>query len=146
MKNKNKRLIVVVALLAALDVTGFITMVANPDLTARVIPALVGVQILAFLAIAAIILRSKEDYTAAAETDSGPGGKGKQWVPWLFGFLALVSFLRVGLALLYIAGAERHRHSWIGPIAGTAMGCFFLWLAILAGRSGSKATPSNPGA
>ncbi len=138
MRAKHKRLIVGFTSIAILDFAGLITMIANPDLTARVIPALVGVQILGFVAIAAIVVTSKREYTSAVEADSGLGRTGQQWVPWLFGFLALLSFLRVGLALLYIAGEDWHSRSWFSPIAGIAMGCFFLWLAVLAGRSASK--------
>jgi hypothetical protein len=114
------------------------TMVVNPDLTERIIPALVGVQILGFIVIAAIIVTSRSEYGSPVKTDRESDSTGKQWVPWLFGFLALLSFLRVGLAVLYIAGEGGARHSWLNPIAGTAMGCFFLWLAILAGRSVSR--------
>jgi hypothetical protein len=142
LKAKHKRLIIGFASIAALDLAGFITMVANPDLTARVIPALVGVQIFGFVAIAAIVVTSKREYTAAADADKATERTSQRWVPWLFGFLALLSFLRVGLALLYIAGEDSHRHSWFSPIAGTAMGCFFLWLAVLARRSASRGEDS----
>jgi hypothetical protein len=147
-KSRYKPLVIGIATLAVFDLAGFIVMVANPDLTARVIPALVGVQLLGFIAIAAIVVTSRREYISAAEADREPGGTGRQWMPWLFGFLALVSFLRVGLSILYIAGEAWHRYSWIGPVAGAAMGCFFLWLALLAGRSiskqGSKGKISDP--
>lgn len=138
MKAKHKRLIVGFVTLAAIDVAGFITMVANPDLTARVIPALVGVQILGFVAIAAIVVISKREYISAGGAESEAEGTGKQWMPWLFGFLALLSFLRVILALLYIAGEQGHRHSWFSPVAGAVMGCFFLWVAMKTNSSASK--------
>ncbi len=118
------------ASIAVLDLAGFVTMVANPDLTARVIPALFGVQIFGFVAIAVIVATSRREYISAEEADKDFAGIGRQWVPWLFGFLALLSFLRVILALLYIAGEEGHSHSWFSPIAGAAMGCFFLWVAV----------------
>jgi hypothetical protein len=118
-------------------------MVADPDITARVIPALGAVQIFGFVAIAAILVTTRRDYTSAVETDRETDSTGKQWVPWLFGFLALLSFMRVGLALLYIAGEEGHRHSWFSPIAGAVMGGFFLWLAFLAGRSASRGEPTG---
>ena len=151
MKAKHKRLLIGVVSLAACDFAGVIAMVLDPDITARAIPC------------------------ACWGTDSGVrcdcgdhrdrktrGGTpqqwslierlkrvGQQWVPWLFGFLALLSFLRVGLALLYIAGEEGHRHSWFSPIAGAVMGGFFLWLAVLARRSASsgesKAKATWPG-
>jgi hypothetical protein len=110
-------------------------MVVNPDLTPRIIPALAGVQIFGFVAIAAIFVMSKRADTSAAEVDGEPGTTAKEWMPWLFGWLALLSFMRVGLALLSIAGEEWHRGSWIPPVAGTAMGCYFVWLAISSGRS-----------
>ncbi len=143
MKAKNRRLIIGVATLAALDLAGFITMVSNPDLTARVIPALVGVQILGFVVIAAIVVTSRQEYVLAGTVDGEPGQTGKQWVPWLFGFLALLSFLRAIFALLYIAGEEGHKHSWFSPIGGAVMGCFFLWLALKARPSASKGKPDR---
>jgi hypothetical protein len=126
------------ASIAILDFAGLITMIANPDLTARVIPALAAVQIFGFVAIAVIVVKGKREYISTEEADRDNARTGKEWVPWLFGFLALMSFMRVGLALLYIAGEEGHSHSWFSLIAGTAMGCVFLWLAILAGRSASR--------
>ena len=138
MKAKHKRLLIGVVSLAACDFAGVIAMVLDPDITARAIPALVGVQILGFVVIAAIIVTGRREYTSAVVADRETEGVGQQWVPWLFGFLALLSFLRVGLALLYIAGEEGHRHSWFSPIAGAVMGGFFLWLAVLARRSASS--------
>jgi hypothetical protein len=144
LKARNKRLIIGFASLAVFDLAGFVTMVANPDLTARVIPALAGVQILGFIAIAITFVVSRQEYIPVEKPDGEVEGTGKQWVPWLFGFLALLSFLRVVLALLYIAGEEGHRHSWLSPIAGVVMGCFFLWVAVLARRSGSKRASKQP--
>jgi hypothetical protein len=138
LKTTRKRLIIGFALLAVLDLAGFITMFVNPELTERVIPALVGVQLLGFAAIAAIVVTGKRELTSVVVGNDGLGMTGKGWVPWLFGFLALLSFLRVGLALLYIAGEEGHKHSWFSPIAGAMMGGFFLWLAIKSGREQSK--------
>lgn len=150
MKPKHKPLIIGIATLAVFDLAGFITMVANPDLTARVIPALVGVQILGFIAIAAVVVKSRREKISAG-VDTETGGTGRQWITWLFGFLALMSFLRVGLSILYIAGETWHRYSWVAPTAGAAMGCFFLWLAVVASRSASKCgskgrtSGTNPG-
>jgi hypothetical protein len=138
MKAKHKRLIIGVASIATLDLVGLITMISNPVLTERIIPALGAVQIFGFVAIAAIVVTSRREYTSETEADKEHGSTGKQWVPWLFGFLALLSFLRAGLALLYIAGEEGHSHSWFSPISGMAMGCFFLWLAVSAVRSASR--------
>jgi len=113
-------------------------MVVDPDLTERVFPALVGVQIFGFVAIAAIFVLSRRLDASTVEDDGGPGTTAKEWMPWLFGFLALLCFIRVGMAILYIAGEEWHRGSLIPPIAGIAMGCYFVWLAISAGRSGPE--------
>jgi hypothetical protein len=138
LRAKRKRLIVGLASIAILDSAGLITMIANPDLTARVIPALAAVQIFGFVAIAVIVVKGRREYISAEEADRDAAETGKEWVPWLFGFLALMSFMRVGLSLLYIAGEEGNSHSWFSPIAGTATGCIFLWLAILAGQSVSR--------
>lgn len=136
MRPLRKRLIVGLAWIAVLDLSGLITMVANPDLTARVIPALFGVQILGFVAIAAIVVTSKRE-DIAPEKPGREFGKAKQSLPWLFGSVALTSLLGAALELLSIAGKEG-RHSWFGLIAGSAMGCFFLWLAIMSRRSASR--------
>jgi len=146
LKTKNKRLIMGVSSIAALDLVGLVTMIVNPDLTARVIPALFGVQIFGFVAIAFIVVMGRREYISTSEADSEDDGAGKQWVPWLFGFLALLSFLRVILALLYIAGEEGHRHSWFSLIAGALMGCFFLWIAVKARPSASKGKPKEKAA
>jgi hypothetical protein len=143
LKPRNKRLIIGVALIAVLDLAGLVTMIADPDLTARVIPALFGVQIFGFVAIAVIIAASKQEYVAAEEADRQSGGGGRQWVPWLFGFLALLSFLKVILALLYIAGEMGHSHSWTSPIVGATAGCFFLWVAVKTRPLASKGKPKE---
>jgi hypothetical protein len=127
------------ASLAAIDFAGFVTMVADPELTARVIPALAGAQILGFVVIGFAVVTGSQEFNSPPGDANEPRSAGKQWIPWLFGFLALLSFMRAGLALLYLAGEEAHRRSWVSPITGAVMGSFFLWLAILAGRSGSKA-------
>ena len=138
MKPRRRRLLIGVGSIALLDLAGFVTMVVDPDLTERVIPALVGVQIFGFVAIAAIFVLSRRLDASTVEDDGGPGTTAKEWMPWLFGFLALLCFIRVGMAILYIAGEEWHRGSLIPPIAGIAMGCYFVWLAISAGRSGPE--------
>jgi membrane associated rhomboid family serine protease len=137
-KARNKRLIIGLTLIAALDSIGLATMVANPDLTERVIPALAAVQIFGFIAIAVVVIRSKREYTSTDSAGESSAGNGMQWVPWLFGFLTLMSYMRVGLTLLYIACEEPQKRSWFSPIAGTIMGCFFLWSAIKSGRPVSR--------
>jgi len=69
------------ASIALLDLAGFVTMVANPDLTARVIPALFVGQIFGFIAIACIVIASKREYVSTEEADKTFGGIGRQWVP-----------------------------------------------------------------
>lgn len=141
LKAKHKRLIIGFASIAALDLAGLVTMVASPDLTDRVIPALFGVQIFGFVAIAVVVAASKPEYISAEGVDKEFEGTGRQWVPWLFAFLALLSFLRVILALLFIAGEEGHSHSWFSPLAGAAAGCFFLWVAVKTRPLASKGKP-----
>jgi hypothetical protein len=130
LKTKHKRLIIGLASIAALDFAAILTMFADPDLTERVIPALGAIQIFGFVAIAVIVSTSRQEDTLVADADREPERAGRQWLPWLFGSIALLSFMRVGMALLFIAGNEGHRHSWFSPIAGAAMGCFFLWMAV----------------
>ena len=140
MKARHRRLIIGIASIAVLDFAGIVTMIANPELTARVIPALFCVQIFGFIVIAAIVMASKREYISAELADRESGGTGRQWVPWLFLFLALLSFLRVILTLLYIAGEEGHSHLWFSLIARVATGCFFLLLAFKTKPLASKET------
>jgi hypothetical protein len=112
-------------------------MLTSPTLNDRVIPALGAVQIFGFVALAVFVGTSKD--TVSTESDREFKETGKQWVSWLFGFLALLSFIRVILALLSIAYSEGHRHSWFSPEAGAVMGCFFLWLAVKARTGGTSA-------
>jgi hypothetical protein len=141
LRPSHKRLIIGIVSIAVLDFAGLITMIANPDLTSRVIPALAGVQIFGFVAIAAIIVVGRQEIISA---DKDSRGTTTQLVPWLFGFLALLSFLRVILALLYIAGEQGRSHSWFSPVAGAAMGCAFLWLAFKTRPLALKRTAKQP--
>jgi hypothetical protein len=127
-----------VASIAVLDLLGVVMMVVTPDLTERVIPALVGVQIFGFVAIAFIVVMGRKEDIATEKANIQDEGIGKQWVPWLFGFLALLSFLRAGFSILYIAGETWHRYSCVAPITRAGMGCFFLWLAVVASHSATK--------
>ncbi len=120
-----------------MDFIGFIVMFTYPNLTPRVIPALAGVQIFGFIAMAILVVTTRRDYISPEPGRSVSAATGNEWVPWLFGFLAMVSFLRVILAIFYIAADTGKRHSWFSPVAGALMGCFFLWLALKTVRSTS---------
>ena len=135
------RLLIAIGSLVIIDLTGFITVVADPELTERIIPALFGMQIVGFFVIATVVVTGNQNYVSAMKAGAESRGTQRyirQWVPWLFGFLALLGFLSSGLGLLSMLGEEQHLHSWFNPIAEAATGCIFVLLAIMTGRSVSK--------
>lgn len=64
---KYKPLVMGIITLGCLDMIGLFTMIVNADLTERIIPALVGVQIIGFVAIAIV-------YMTRAQSQPGIGG------------------------------------------------------------------------
>jgi hypothetical protein len=106
-------------------------MIADPDLTARVIPALVGVQILGVVLIAAIsILKSQ-----SGDGTQGSRGASKEWAIWLFGFLAMLYFFRAVLSIFYMMGNRWHKYQIFVPISEIAITVFLVYLAYLVRRS-----------
>jgi hypothetical protein len=133
MISRRRPLIVAIVTLAILDFTGIITMILSPDLTERLIPALVAIQILGFIAIAAISLsqRPKKDETNDAITSTSPS---RDWRVWFICGLAMLFFFRALLAVAYMAGHEWRGHQVVVPVAGFLISCYLLYLAFAIKR------------
>ncbi len=94
-----------IAILAGLDILGVITMIADPDLVERVIPALACVQIFGFVVIAFVSINAHRNDKADS---SAVQSSSKEWVLWIFGGIALLYFMRAGLAAFAIAADGSH--------------------------------------
>jgi len=127
--SKYKPLIIGGAILFVLDMAAVITMIANPDLTARVIPALVAIQILGFIGIAAAYLSRGQKLDEAGESQGNQSRSSKEWAVWLFCGLAMIYLFRALLAIGYIAAHGWHRKQLLVPSAGIAITCYLLYLA-----------------
>ena len=129
MQSKYKPLIAGVVTLGALDMTAIVIMIANPALTARVIPALVAIQILGFIAIPVVYLSRRSKQTGTGESHESPSHRSKEWAIWLFSGLAMIYLFRALLALAYVAAHGWHRRQTLVPAAGIAITCYLLYLA-----------------
>jgi len=66
LNSKYKPLVIGMVTLGALDTIGVVSMIVNPDLTERIIPALVAIQIVGFIVIAIV-------YMIRTQTQQGTG-------------------------------------------------------------------------
>jgi hypothetical protein len=139
MRFKNRPMMTAVLVLAMLDVLGVITMIASPGLTARLIPALVAVQILGFIAIALTSIRNGTSIESASSPNASSSSASSDWKFWLVGGFALLFLLRALLAIAYMAGRGWHGHQALIPGAGFLISCYLLYLAYrLRKRSASR--------
>jgi hypothetical protein len=143
MISRRRPLIVAIATLAILDFTGIITMIVSPDLTERVIPALVAIQIFGFIAIAAICLRQmpKENETNDALTSTSPS---RDWRVWFICGLAMLFFFRALLAVAYMAGHGWRGHQVVVPVAGFLISCYLVYLAFAIKRRARERRSAKP--
>jgi hypothetical protein len=140
---RRRPLIVAIVTLAIFDFTGIITMILSPDLTARLIPALVAIQILGFIAIAAICLRQgpNEDQANDAINATSPS---KDWRIWFVCGLAMLFLFRALLAVAYMVAHGWRGHQVIVPVAGFLIACYLLYLAFAIKRRTKRRPNANP--
>ena len=143
MAYKHRPLIVAIATLALLDFAGIIAMIFSPDLTARLIPALVGVQILGFIAIATICLRQRPK-EGVADDETNSGSPSKDWRIWFICGLAMLFLFRALLAAGYMAAHGWRAHQLIVPVAGFLISCYLLYLAFAIKRRAKRRKSANP--
>jgi len=137
MITRRRPLIVAIVTLAILDFTGIIAMISSPELTARLIPALVAIQILGFIAIAAICLRQVPG-SDEANGEPNPASPSRDWGIWFICGLAMLFLFRALLAVAYMAG-----HGWRGqqavvPVAGFLIACYLLYLGFAIKRRNKR--------
>lgn len=125
---RRRNLIVAIVMLIILDTTGVVAMIISPDLTARLIPSLVAIQILGFIVIATICLRQvpKDD---EATKEMNPASYPRDWRIWFICGVAMLFLFRALLAVAYIASNGWRRHQIIVPLAGFLIACYLLYLA-----------------
>jgi len=63
LNSKYKPLVIGMVTLGALDTIGVVSMIVNPDLTERIIPALVAIQIVGFIVIAIVYMIRTQTFT-----------------------------------------------------------------------------------
>src|SRR5579862_2043528 len=103
---KFKPLIFGIIALGSLDLTGLVTMVVNPDWTARIIPALVGIQLLGAVVIAFVYWcrgqwsEMETSLSSGASTES-ENAKKPRWrrTRWLWFAIAVVGILQTPIAI-----------------------------------------------
>jgi len=102
MNKKHKSVIIAVIILVMLDFTTMIAMIISPNLTFRLIPLLVLIQIVGFIAIAAIYLLGNGDSVELSGKDENTSSL-KDWRVWLLGWIAMLFFFEPSLQL----------HTWL---------------------------------
>ena len=143
MRSKYKPLLIGIAILFVLDTVAIITMIANPDLTARVIPVLFAIQILGFIGIAAVYLtRQNPDQT---ELQGSQSRSSKEWLIWLFSGLAMIYLFRAFLTIGYMVVHGWHRQQLLVTCAGIAITCYLLYLAFAVRKRTRKGNSDKKG-
>lgn len=107
MKSKFKPLVIGFISLGILDILGIVTMVANPDWTERIIPALAAVQLLGFVVIAIVYWgraqwnEMETSFSSDASTEAERAKKPK-WrrVRWLWFAVAVGGILQTPNAII----------------------------------------------
>jgi hypothetical protein len=134
LKLKYRPLIIGVVTLAVLDLMAIITMIVNPDLTARVIPVLALIQIVGFVVIPVSMVRAHRR-SATGEAQGTSASSSKEWMIWLVCGFAMIYLVRAVLAIVYMSVHGWHRYQIFVPIAGIAITGYLLYLAFLIRRS-----------
>jgi len=127
MKSKYKPLLIGIAILFLFDLAAIITMIANPDLTARVIPVLFVIQLLGVIGIPAVYLTQQK--RKPTESQGTQSRSSKEWLIWLFSGLAVIYLFRALLTIGYMAFHGWHKQPLLGTCAGMAITCYLLYLA-----------------
>ena len=138
MKPANKPIVIGISVVAFIDVVVVMTMFAIPDLTGRLIPALAGIQILGFIAIAFVSATCKMLAGPLEESQNDPGSSPTQWTPWLLGGMAMLLVMRATLALLVASANGRDKGGFLAPIWFTAAAAFLLFLAFRVRQSNRR--------
>jgi MFS superfamily sulfate permease-like transporter len=121
LNSKYKPLIIGIVTLGTLDLIGLATMIVNPNWTERVIPALVGIQIVGFVAVAIVYMICAQRQFGAAGSlgvpvDPSAGSANVErpkWkrMRWLWFAFAALGILQTPTALsnaIHVANSE-HR-------------------------------------
>jgi hypothetical protein len=136
---RRRPLIVAIGTLTMLDVTGVVAMLISPALTARLIPALVAIQILGFIVIAAICLRQMpRDGEVNSEINST--SPSTDWRIWFICGLAMLFLFRALLAVAYMASHGWRGHQVVVPLAGFLIACYLVYLAFAIKRRAKRRT------
>jgi hypothetical protein len=137
LKSRYRPLIIGAVTLAVLDFMGIVTMMVDPDLVERVIPALVGIQIVGFV-VTVVFMANAQRQNGTGESQSASASSSKEWMIWLVCGFAMIYLVRAVLAIVYMSVHGWHRYQIFVPIAGIAITGYLLYLAFLMRRSMRK--------
>lgn len=133
LNSKFKPVVIGFIALGVLDILGVVTMVANPDWTERIIPALVGIQLFGFVVIA-FVYWSRAQWNEMETSLSGDAlerAKKPKWrrMRWLWFAIAVVGILQTPNAIINAIQLVRSNH-WMALIAvlGFAIRFGMIWL------------------
>ena len=136
LNSKFKPLVVGFIALGILDILGLVTMVANPDWTERIIPALAAIQLFGFLVIA-FVYWSRAQWNEMGTSLSGDASteaeraKKPKWrrVGWLWFAIAVVGILQTPNAIINAIHLVKP-HQWMAflVVLGFAIRFGMIWL------------------
>ena len=136
MNSKFKPLVIGFIALGTLDILCVVTMVANPDWTERIIPALVALQLFGFVVIA-IVYWCRAQWNEMETSLSGDApteaerAKKPKWrrVRWLWFAIAVVGILQTPNAIINAIHLVKPNH-WMAFLAvlGFAIRFGMIWL------------------
>ena len=120
LSSRFRPLVIGIVILGCLDAMGLVTLIANPELTERIIPALAGIQIVGFVAIAFIYWcrtqwnEMETSLSGDASTEAEIAKKPK-WrrMRWLWFAIAVVGILQTPNAISDAVRLVKSDHSMV---------------------------------
>ena len=133
MASKYKPLFIGILTLGVLDLIGIVTMVANPDWTERIIPALVGIQLFGFIVIAFVYWSRAQwnEMETSLSGDASERAKKPKWrrMRWLWFAIAVLGILQTPNAIINaIHLVNSDRRMALVALLGFAIRFGMIWL------------------
>ena len=127
-----------VVVVAILDLICFVSMIANPDWTDRMIPALIGIQMLGFTVIGFVYWNHKVDESDSAEPQQTSSNLVTGFLPWILGFVVLLLVMQAGLELLAAWGQPDHTHGLVWTVRDIVGAAFLAYVIYRMKRKATK--------
>lgn len=133
--SKYRPLIFTAIVLSILDAIAIAAMLVAPELTSRVIPALVAIQIIGFVVIVGFLANRRPWQNRDKESQDQLSKQQSTWAIWLLCGVALLFLFRALLAIIYMLLHGWHSRKLLVPIAGFGVSGYLFYLAYRVAQS-----------